>query len=92
MSLMRWPSNDQIQKNFDECLKDAVELGQWPPSDQGFDEDVDVALRQVAKSYPDVRGDLVASARLALAGQFDGSNTQRRLAEMAAIRSAAERK
>lgn len=92
MSLMRWPSNDQIQKNFDECLKDAVELGQWPPSDQGFDEDVDVALRQVAKSYPDVRGDLVASARLALAGQFDGTNAERQAARMHAMMDAAERK
>ena len=85
MSLFRPLSEKQIRANFDECLKNAVELGLWPPSDQGFGNSVDTALRQLAKSYPNIKGDLIVSARLALTEQFDGTEDARREAAVLAM-------
>ena len=83
MSLLKPLSRKQIQANFDEALKNAVDLGLWPPSDQGFNYEVDRALRQLAKSYPNIDGSLITSAKLALEAQFDGSSAARREDEMA---------
>lgn len=73
---------EQLKTNFDTCLKNAVELGIWPPSDQGFDDYVDKALTAVAKSFPNPNGGLIAKARKAFEGQLDGSNRARREAEL----------
>ena len=83
MSLLKPLSRKQIQANFDEALKNAVDLGLWPPSDQGFNYEVDRALRQLAKSYPNIDGSLITTAKLALAEQFDGTALARREAERA---------
>ena len=85
MSLFRPLSEKQIRANFDEALKNAVDLGLWPPSDQGFGNSVDTALRQLAKSYPNIKGDLIVSARLALTEQFDGTEAARQEAEVVAM-------
>ena len=85
MSLFRPLSEKQIRANFDEALKNAVDLGLWPPSDQGFGNSVDSALRQLAKSYPNIKGDLIVSARLALTEQFDGTEDARREAAVLAM-------
>ncbi len=79
------PSEKQVQKNFDESLSAAIDLGQWPPSDQGFDNYVDDALRQVAKSYPTIDPNLIRNAQLSIAGQLDGTNAMRRAAERAEL-------
>ena len=85
MSLFKPLSEKQIRANFDEALKNAVDLGLWPPSDQGFGNSVDTALRQLAKSYPNIKGDLIVSARLALTEQFDGTEDARREAAVLAM-------
>lgn len=82
MSRSKPVTAEQLKANFDKCLKDAVELGIWPPSDQGFDDYVDASLTAVAKDYPNPKGDLIARARKAFEGQLDGSNRARREAEL----------
>lgn len=85
MSRHGFATDKEIKKNFDEALTAAIDLGQWPPSDQGFDNYVDDALRQLAKSYPQIQPALIAGAQLALAGQLDGTNAARRRAELDAL-------
>lgn len=82
MSRVRPATEQQVRTNFTKCLKDAVELGIWPPSDQGFDDYVNDALTTVAKSYPKPSGDSILKAHMALEGQFDGTNLARRIAEL----------
>lgn len=74
MSRAAFATKEQIQANFDKCLKDALELGIWPPSDQGFSDATHVALRAVARAYPNGHGRLVRAAKEALAMQFAGKN------------------
>ena len=84
MSRARFATEKQIRINFAVCLKNAVELGLWPPTDQGFDDYTDRALRVLAKSYPQIKPEYIRSAQLSLEGQFDGTNNARRIAELEA--------
>lgn len=83
MSRARFATEREIRINFEVCLKNAIDVGLWPPTDQGFGNELDKALRQVAKSYPQIDGSLITSAKLALEAQFDGSSAARREDEMA---------
>lgn len=72
MSRAAFATAEQIQTNFDKCLKDALELGIWPPSDQGFSNETVSALMAVARAYPNGHGRLVRAAKEALAMQLAG--------------------
>ena len=72
MSRAAFATKEQIQANFDRCLKDALELGIWPPSDQGFSNATSAALLSLARAYPNGAGRLVQAAKQALAMQFAG--------------------
>ena len=70
MSRASFATPARILSNFKICLKDALELGVWPPSDQGFDNETYKALLAVAKAYPSASGDLVKASRNALLAQL----------------------
>lgn len=40
----------EIRLNFDKALDAAIRLGQWPPSDQGFDDKTNNALTELVKA------------------------------------------
>lgn len=70
MSRAAFATPEQVKVNFTKCLKDALELGLWPPSDQGFFNETSRALTTLAKAYPTAGGDLVQAAKAALAAQL----------------------
>lgn len=70
MSRAAFASETQVRKNFARCLKDALELGIMPPSDQGFHLETDRALRDLAQDYPNPDPSLVVAARRAFAEQW----------------------
>lgn len=72
MSRAAFATEAQIKTNFDKCLKDALELGIWPPSDQGFTNETYGALMDLARSYPNGSPRQVKAARQALATQLAG--------------------
>lgn len=70
MSRAAFATPEQVEANFAKCIKDALELGLWPPSDQGFYNETSRALTKLAQAYPEASGDLVAAAKSALAAQL----------------------
>jgi hypothetical protein len=77
-------SDREIRANFDKAIKAAVELGQMPPSDQGFDEWTNDAIVAVAQAYPKTNPSLVRKARQEINGQLSGEHTTRREAMLRA--------
>lgn len=82
-----FPTPDEIRKNFKTCLKDAVDIGLWPPTEQGFDYETERAIKNVARSYPNVREDLIRKAKAELEFQLDGSHIKAREARIAALQA-----
>ncbi|MFN8228343.1 MAG: hypothetical protein U0R18_16685 [Mycobacterium sp.] len=82
MSRSAWATDAEIRVNFAEALEAAIQVGQWPPSDQGFDDRTDSALRAVAKAYPDAPKALIDEAHAQLRSQLDGTHARQRRAEM----------
>ena len=80
MSRATYATAEQIKDNFRQCIKDALELGLWPPSDQGFNNETNQALTALAKAYPKADGKLVKAAKNALASQLAGKTTTTRKA------------
>jgi hypothetical protein len=81
-----YPATDEeIKASFDEMLSRAVELGIGPSSDLGFDYETERALRRVAKSWPDVPGELIRNARKELQCQFDGTHAAEQRARIASL-------
>lgn len=74
MSRMKFATELETRLNFTKALKDAVELGIYPPSDQGFDKYTEEALNEIAKSFPKTEPKLIRAAKVSLDGQFDGTN------------------
>lgn len=66
----------EIRANFDKALDAAIRLGQWPPSDQGFDNQTDRALGAVARAYPHVAQHLIEEAVAELRAQLDGTHAR----------------
>lgn len=64
----------QVRANFAEALSDALELGLWPASDQGFSNATDLALRRLAQAYPNADDALVSAAQAAVAAQLADSS------------------
>lgn len=77
------PSREELIEDFEEELA-SVSTGGGLRSETGMDADTDAALWAIARAYPDVTPELVSAARKAFAGQLDGSNADRRRAELAA--------
>ena len=77
MSRAQFATPEQVKANFTRCIRDALELGVWPPSDQGFNNETNRALTDLAKAYPSANGDLVRAAKNALAAQLAGKGTAR---------------
>ena len=75
MSRATYATADQIRVNFKQCIKDALELGIWPPSDQGFNNETNRALTALAKASPSASGDLVKAAKDAVNAQLAGKTT-----------------
>lgn len=69
MSRATYATALQVRANFTQALSDAVLLGLWPASDQGFSNATDSALRAVAQAYPNAGTALVAAAHRALTAQ-----------------------
>lgn len=72
----------EIRLNFDKALDAAIRLGQWPPSDQGFDDKTNNALRAVAEAYPDATQGLIEGAREELRAQLDGTHRRQKSADI----------
>ncbi len=62
----------EVRASFDRGLNDAVTQGVPAPSDQGFCAEVDKAIHEVAKSWPDVDSKLVQEAKIQPENQFNG--------------------
>ncbi|WP_187703038.1 hypothetical protein [Nocardia yunnanensis] len=71
---------EQLQSNFDFMLSE-VSAGRGFLSSSGLDDETKHALRAIARAYPNVTDELVRAAYAAFAGQLDGSNAARWLAE-----------
>lgn len=69
MSRSEFATAAQVRANFERALSDAVTLGLWPPSDQGFSNATDSALRAIAQAYPNADGALLTAAQEAVAAQ-----------------------
>jgi hypothetical protein len=76
MSRIKPVTPTELKANFEKCLKDAVELGIWPPSDQGFDDVTNLALVNVAKAYPHPNSGLVSKAKQEMALQLNGTHSK----------------
>ncbi|MGW4529516.1 hypothetical protein ACWEOI_01060 [Nocardia sp. NPDC004340] len=81
--------NAQLQGSFDFMLSRILSGGGFL-SGSGLDEETMTALEAIAEARPNVPDDLVAAARTAFAGQLDGSNAERWLAERDRVLAARE--
>lgn len=52
-----------LGKTFDQLLRQAVELGEYPPSGRGMGTEVMAALRKVADDYPETKPETIRAAR-----------------------------
>ncbi|WP_069161899.1 hypothetical protein [Nocardia altamirensis] len=77
----RYPTDDELQRNFEAELK-SVTTGGGVRSETGLDMETDAALFAIAMAYPAVTDELVAAAKAAFAGQLDGSNSAARQADL----------
>lgn len=77
MSRAKPASNAQVRANFAQALADALLLGLWPPSDQGFNNATDSALLAVAQAYPNADGALVHAACNAAIAQLAGAGPRK---------------
>ena len=59
------PSLKQIQANFKKALDAAITSGDYPMTEQGFNQDTFAALNKVAGAYPDAGADEIISAQTA---------------------------
>ncbi|WP_369636527.1 hypothetical protein [Nocardia sp. JMUB6875] len=74
------PSKEQLKLNFDSLLARVLE-GHGLRTASGLDQETKAALRAISDAHPNVTEELVEAARQAFAGQLDGSNAARWLAE-----------
>ncbi|MFG1794393.1 hypothetical protein [Nocardia sp. NPDC049149] len=77
----RYPTDDELRRNFEAELK-SVTTGGGVRSETGLDMETDAALFAIARAYPAVTDELVAAAKAAFAGQLDGSNSAARQADL----------
>ncbi|MFC9993633.1 hypothetical protein [Nocardia sp. NPDC127526] len=82
------PSEEQLRRNFDSALDQAVQ-GSGVRTESGLDEQTEKALWAIARANGAATAEMVEAARLAFAGQLDGSNAAARKTAMA--RNLAER-
>lgn len=78
-------TDSEVRKNFDSAIKNAVELGLPPPSDQGFDEWTKRAIMAVALDYPETNAERVALAHKEIQGQLSGAHKARHEARWRAV-------
>lgn len=84
MSRLGFPTVKEIRKNFDECLKKAMELGIWPPTETGLDTETLAAIREVAKAWPTFNSNLVQKAKTEFSKQLDGTHVKEELDQLMA--------
>ncbi|WP_174416450.1 hypothetical protein [Nocardia concava] len=73
-------TREQLQLSFESALSRALTRGTFR-THTGLDFETRNALKEIARAHPNVTDDLVAAAHRAFAGQLDGSNSARALAE-----------
>lgn len=65
-------SNKKIRENFDQALKAAIDIGEGPFTDKGFNFLVFKALWDLADSWPAINPDLIRKAKSELERQLSG--------------------
>ncbi|MEV0293215.1 hypothetical protein [Nocardia sp. NPDC050710] len=73
MARNRYPTDDELRESFESELTSVVSGGGMR-SGTGLDLDTESALVDIARAYPNISDALVAAARIAFAGQLDGTN------------------
>ncbi|MET9488639.1 hypothetical protein [Nocardia sp. NPDC006630] len=83
------PSKEQLQDSFEYILS-RILSGRGFLTGSGLDIETMNALKAVARVRPNVTDELLEAARLAFAGQLDGSNAARRQEELDRVLAAQE--
>lgn len=66
-------SDRKIEDNFNSSLQNAIDTGVGPPSEMGFNTEVEQAIGQVAREYPSVTAISVQNAKQAWRRQVSGA-------------------
>lgn len=71
----------QVRANFKRWLKAAMTEGIMPPTEQGFDVQVEWSICLVAEAFPAVYPDMIAEAKRQLELQLNGTHAREQVAE-----------
>lgn len=55
-------SLNELERNFDKNLKNAVEKGEYPNVGDGLSPHIFEAITEIAKSYPDIKPEMIKEA------------------------------